>query len=583
MRWLLVMVGAGLLLPPCAGAEDAGNPYIAFDVAVDAPAPLRQAIERSLDIRSWQGFEYVTPELLDQLVVAAEQRIRDTLENEGYFSGRIDVGIDTSVEPRVVRASVLPGEPARVASVSISFAGPAAADPALATRLAAVRAGWRMPPGAVFRQDEWERAKTALVADLASVSFAAAALSASLARVEENLRDVNIVLEVDSGPPFYFGEVDIAGLERYPPELVRNLAPFRRGTPYTEELMRRFERRLALTGYFASVQATLDTATEAAANAPVSVSVIEALPRRVDVNLGFSTDTRLRFGVSYSDNDFFDRAFRFRTDLRLESLQQGLTASVERPPGTSGWINAFSGGALRTDIQDLQTDEWTLVAQRRRFDEHRQPAFSVEWTTERQEPRGAEATNTFATLLGYQYTWREVDDLLSPTRGWMLRLNAGIAPPGISSREFGQLMAAGVVYVPLSPRDELRLRADAGWIVSDTSEDIPQHFLFRTGGDTSVRGYEYQSLGVDTGEAIVGGRYLAVGSAEYTRWVGAAWGVAGFVDAGNATDDLDDFHLALGDGLGLRVRSPVGAFRFDLAYGEETSTVRLHFSLGVRF
>jgi translocation and assembly module TamA len=582
MRWLFVMVGAGLLLPPCAGAGEA-SPYIAFDVAVDAPAPLRQAIERSLDIRSWQGFEYVTPELLDQLAEAAGQRIRDTLESEGYFSGRIEMRIDTSVEPRVVRARVEPGEPARIASVSIGFTGPAAADAALAARLEAVRAGWQLPRGAVFRQDDWARAKTALVSDLASESFAAARLSSSLARVEEDLKDVNIVLEIDSGPPFYFGEVETTGLERYAPELVRNLAPFRRGTPYSTELMRRFERRLALTGHFASVQATLDTDPAVAAAAPVSVSVIEALPRRVDVNLGFSTDTLLRFGVAYSDNDFFDEAWRFRTDLRLESLQQGLTANVERPPGTSGWINAFSGAVLRTDIQDLRTDEWTLVAQRRRLDENRQPAFSVEWTTERQEPRGEEPSNSFATLLGYQHIWRSVDDLLSPTRGWMLRVNAGFAPPGISSRGFGQLMASGTVYVPLSPRDDLRFRADAGWIVSDTSEDIPQRYLFRTGGDTSVRGYEYQSLGVDTGDAIVGGRYLGVGSAEYTRWIGAAWGLAAFVDAGNATDDIEDFDPALGYGLGLRVRSPVGAFRFDLAYGEETSSVRLHFSLGVRF
>jgi translocation and assembly module TamA len=328
---------------------------------------------------------------------------------------------------------------------------------------------------------------------------------------------------------------------------------------------------------------TFDTDPALAASAPVGVSVIEALPRRIDVNLGFSTDTLLRFGVNYSDNNFFDEAYRFRTDLRIESLRQGLTANVERPPGRSGWINAFSAAALRTDIQDLQTDEWTLVAQRRRLDELSQPAFSVEWTTERQEPSGAPVNNTFATLFGYQHIWRSVDDLLSPTRGWMLRVNAGIAPPGISSREFGQLMASGTWYVPLTPRDDLRFRADAGWTIADTSEDIPQRFLFRTGGDTSVRGYEYQSLGVEEGDAIVGGRYLAVGSAEYVRWIGESWGLATFIDAGEATDEIGDFDLALGYGLGMRVRSPVGAFRFDLAYGQETSSVRLHFSLGVRF
>jgi translocation and assembly module TamA len=421
------------------------------------------------------------------------------------------------------------------------------------------------------------------VSDLASESFAGASLASSLARVEENLRDVNLVLEVASGPPFHFGGITVTGLERYRPELVDNLAPFRRGTPWSLELLRRFERRLALTGYFSAAQVSFDTDPAQAAAAPVAVSVIEALPRRVDVNLGFSTDTLLRFGVTYSDNDFFDEAWRFRSDLRLESLRQGLTAGLERPPGRSGWINAFSGAALRTDIQDLRTDEWTLVAQRRRLDEHSQPAFSVEWTTERQEPSGAPVNNTYATLIGYQHIWRSVDDLLSPTRGWMLRVNAGVAPPGLSTREFGQLMASGTWYVPLSPRDDLLFRADAGWVVAESSDDIPQRFLFRTGGDTTVRGYEYQSIGVEEGDAVVGGRYLGVASAEYTRWVGEAWGVAAFVDAGDATDEVDAFDPVLGYGLGLRVRSPVGAFRFDLAYGEEASSVRLHFSLGVRF
>lgn len=580
--WLPALFGACFLYAAGAFAEEA-NPYITFDMTVEAPARLQQAIERSLDIRSWQDFDYVTPELLDQLVEAAERRIRDALESEGYFSGRIDMRIDTAVEPRMVRASIQPGEPARIASVSIEFTGPAAEDPAIAARLAQIRADWRLPRGAVFRQDDWARAKTGLVSDLASVSFAGATLSSSLARVEENLADVNLSLEVASGPPFYFGGISVTGLERYRPELVENHAPFNRSTPYSAELLRRFERRLALTGHFSAVQVTFDTDPALAAAAPVAVSVIEAMPRRVDVNLGFSTDTLLRFGVNYGDNDFFNEAYRFRTDLRIESLRQGLTANVERPPGRSGWINAFSGAVLRTDIQDLQTDEWTLVAQRRRLDEHSQPAFSVEWTTERQEPGGAPASNAFATLFGYQHIWRSVDDLLSPTRGWMLRVNAGVAPPGISSREFGQLMASGTWYVPLTPRDDLRFRADAGWVIADTSEDIPQRFLFRTGGDTSVRGYEYQSLGVEEGDAIVGGRYLAVGSAEYVRWIGESWGVAAFVDAGDATDEVGDFDLALGYGLGMRVRSPVGAFRFDLAYGQETSSVRLHFSLGVRF
>lgn len=581
-RWLLVLLAAVTGFAPHAGADEASR-YIVFDVVIDAPAQLQQAIERALDIRSWRRFEYVTPELLDQLVEAAQKQTRNVLETEGYFSADVQTGIDTSVEPRRVRISVEPGEPARIESVVVEFTGAATTDPALASRLEQVRAAWLLPRGTQFRQEDWTRAKTAIVADLASVSFAAAHMTDSLARVEADLRNVNLRVVVDSGPPFYFGTISVSGLRRHEPELVENFAPFAAGTPYSLELLRRYERRLTVTGYFSSVRATLDTDVTVADRAPVTVGVIEALPRRVDATVGFSTDTRARLGIAYTDTDFLDRALRLRTDLRVESLRQGLTAGIERPPGRSGWIDAFTGAVLQTDIQDLRTNETTLAVQRRRLDERNEPAFGIEWTAEQQDLRGTPNTNAYATVLGYQHTWRALDDLLSPTQGWMLRLNAGVALPAISSREFGQLLASGTYYHALSPRDHLRFRADAGWIVADSSEDIPQHFLFRTGGDTSVRGYEFQSLGVEVGSAVVGGRYLGIGSAEYTRWVGESWGIAGFVDAGNATDDLDDFALAVGYGLGLRLRSPVGAFRFDLAYGQETSSVRLHFSLGVRF
>ncbi len=62
---------------------------------------------------------------------------------------------------------------------------------------------------------------------------------------------------------------------------------------------------------------------------------------------------------------------------------------------------------------------------------------------------------------------------------------------------------------------------------------------------------------------------------EATHWIREAWGIAAFVDAGNATDTLSDTHLALGYGLGLRVRSPLGPFRVDLAYGQDVHKVRV--------
>ena len=126
-------------------------------------------------------------------------------------------------------------------------------------------------------------------------------------------------------------------------------------------------------------------------------------------------------------------------------------------------------------------------------------------------------------------------------------------------------------------------RADAGAVLAPTRDGIPSPLLFRTGGDTTVRGYAFDSLGVPLGTAVVGGRYYAVGSIEAIRWIGEAWGLAAFVDAGNAVDSLSDFHIAVGYGIGVRIRTPLGPFRLDLAYGQEVHQVRLHFPVGLSF
>jgi translocation and assembly module TamA len=88
---------------------------------------------------------------------------------------------------------------------------------------------------------------------------------------------------------------------------------------------------------------------------------------------------------------------------------------------------------------------------------------------------------------------------------------------------------------------------------------------------------------VQQGDAVVGGRYYAVASVELDHWISEAFGLAVFVDAGNATDELNSFSPAVGYGVGARLRTPIGPFRLDLAYGEQVKKFRVHFSVGLSF
>jgi len=127
------------------------------------------------------------------------------------------------------------------------------------------------------------------------------------------------------------------------------------------------------------------------------------------------------------------------------------------------------------------------------------------------------------------------------------------------------------------------VRGEAGVVLADTREGVVSSFLFRTGGDQSIRGYAYESIGVPQGQATVGGRYVALGSVELTRWITESLGAAIFIDAGDAFDEPGAFDAAIGIGAGIRWRSPIGPFRADLAYGERSEKIRLHFSVGFNF
>ncbi|MCB1897101.1 MAG: BamA/TamA family outer membrane protein, partial [Rhodocyclaceae bacterium] len=159
----------------------------------------------------------------------------------------------------------------------------------------------------------------------------------------------------------------------------------------------------------------------------------------------------------------------------------------------------------------------------------------------------------------------------------------GAAKAVLSTQNFVRSYGRLQVFLPVAERDVLTLRGELGKTVASSRDGIPQDFLFRAGGSQSVRGYGYRSLGVEDGGAIVGGRYLATMSAEYTRWRPDGFGYAAFVDAGNAVDEADEYRPLLGYGIGGRWKSPAGPLALDLAYGQDERRFRLHFAILVAF
>jgi len=566
------------------GAPRATEAPFRFRVELDGPRALADTLSASLGLVRWQSYEDMTQDLFDRLAREAIGEAHEAAATEGYFSAGVDIAVDTSRTPAVVTVHVTPGDATHIREVDLHVTGPASEDPAAgAQAIDKVRGEWRLPIGAIFRQSAWTTSKERAVATLAAQRYAAAKLASSEAYIDPEARAADLHVEIDSGPPFHVGPLQVQGTRRYDESLVRNYSTLQRGAPYALADLDQYVRRLNATGYFASVHAVIDTDPAHADDAPVTVSVIEAPPKRLETGVGFSTDTRLRASLNYRDVDFANRALQFTTDLSIEQALQNASVRLVRPPDERGWSLAGTFSVQRTDISGLITDTTSIGGQRISLDERNQWQYGPAFIVDRQKPTGGEIIDSHALYVDVQRAWRRMDDLAAPTRGYATLVEIGAGVPGVSSRNFGRVVARFAGWHPIDRDDDLSMRLEGGVVIASSRKGVPSTLLFRTGGDQTVRGYAFNSLGLREGDATLPGRYYALASVEATHWFREALGGAVFVDAGNAADKPTDLEPALGYGVGLRVRTPIGPLRLDVAYGARAHGVRVHFSVGLAF
>jgi translocation and assembly module TamA len=153
----------------------------------------------------------------------------------------------------------------------------------------------------------------------------------------------------------------------------------------------------------------------------------------------------------------------------------------------------------------------------------------------------------------------------------------------LSDVSFAQGNAETKWIVPLLKKGRFITRGNVGYTAISSIFELPASYRYFAGGDQSIRGYDFKSLGpVDEEGNVIGGKYLFVGSGEYDYRIVGNWRIAAFFDFGNAFNDVDDLEIEQGAGIGVRWQTPIGAIRVDLASAltEPDNPWRIHIWIG---
>jgi translocation and assembly module TamA len=595
---------APLTLAQPTATDAAERAPASFDIRIEAPEEVRTLLDRHLELQRYREVSDLDASELERLLVLARQDAAQLLGTLGYFSAQIDIRQEPGGSGRpVIAVYVAPGPLTAVGAVDLRFHGEIAQaeDPDARAQRRGIEADWQLKSGRRFSQSAWEEAKTQALRQLLARRYPAGRISDSLAEVDPDTHRADLRLTLDSGPLYRLGPLQVTGLQRYDPALLR-LTGLTPGEVYDQRKLLEAQQRLTASGYFDSAYLSVEPGADPAA-APVNVQLREAKAQKVVMGLGFATDSGPRLSLEHVHNQMPLLGWRAQTKLQLDRKSPFAQTQWTSLPNADLWRWV---GALRLDRQDdgtLVTDTQRWRMGRTQTGERIDRNIYLQYDRSMVQGIGetgasASATGEGASLsMHYAWTRRAFDSLPFPSRGHALSAEAGAGTTLEGQRQpYLRGLGRWTGIVPLGADDapsqalraRLALRLEGGAVGARREAQIPSAQLFRAGGDTSVRGYGLREIGLPLANGSTGpGRYMGTGSIEWQQplrrqGVASAWEGTLFVDAGDVAERADQLGraLAVGLGSGLRWKSPVGPLQVDLAYGVKVQTWRLHLSVG---
>lgn len=438
------------------------------------------------------------------------------------------------------------------------------------------------------------------VAGWRAQGHAKATLSRQELVADHTARRIRADLTLEPGPRLRFGPLVLLSESDVRRQRILDIAGLPEGEVFSPEEIRLSTERLRRTGAFSAVALSEAEEIGPGDTLAINAETTDAAKRR----LGFGAEVSTLEGVTVS-------AFWLHRNLLGGAERLRLNAEVSGIGGNSGGTDYKLGARFErpatfnedTDFYALarleQLDEKSFYS--RQFDieagikriasPERTYTLGLGLRTAQTRDVFGENTYTLMTLpLSAEFDYR--DDRLDPKDGFYIKADAMpfVAISGSDNGVRSFVDARGYKTFGTARPVTLALRGQFGSVYGPELSRTPADYLYYSGGGGTVRGQEYQSLGVPIGDDKTGGRSFVGLSAELRVGVTDSIGIVGFADAGYVGEE--EFYDGSGTwhsgaGLGLRYNTAIGPIRLDVAVptsGPETGeNVQVYIGIGQSF
>jgi outer membrane protein assembly complex protein YaeT len=525
-------------------------------------------------------------------------RLRQLYRSRGWYEARVAHDLELPAEGRALVAvvSVDEGPRVEVARVDVRLDGVALAegDRQALLRFLPIR------PGLPFTQDGYDAGFAYLGAWYREHGHARVAVTKA-AHVRLDRHTATVRYAVASGPACTFGETVVAGTRDVDAAVVRRELAWAPGDRFRQSRIEQTRANLSGLNLFRLIRVD----EQAGDGSPVDmrVRVEDMPPREIRLGIGYDTEEQARVLASWRHYDFLGGARQLGFTARASLIERAIAADFLQPhfPGARNRTRLlFAQAQEEEDAFTLDRTrlsprlEWQASPHVTGFASYRieyDGLTSVRSALRRRFP-GIAPRDGLLSGLGLGIDWNRTDDLLDPTRGFILR---GTFEPigGVFGGDFAFVRGTveGRLYRLLVRRLGVAARLRLGTAEpTDGSREVPLFERFYAGGINSVRGYGRWRIGPLVDDEPAGGRSVLESSVELRHPIVDDVSGVVFVDGGQVSPRSLTFpvrRLAYGTGLGVRYKSPVGALGADLGFPLDPppgdQRWQLHVSLGASF
>lgn len=525
-----------------------------------------------------------------------QKQLRDTLEKAlapyGYYHSQHSAEISKNT----LLLTVSLGKPIRIDTINKTLTGDGENDSAFVALFNA----YPQKQGDPLNQPAYGKYKTDIFNYALSHGFFDFTWKTTSIDITRDKHAATLTLTATTGPQYLFGDIRIKG-DNKSLALLERIKPFNTGDKYRVDQLTEFNRTLNDTGYFQVVIAR-PIVKEAQNNyVPIDITLVHRPEDSFNVGVGVSTDTGGRVSFNWDHPWASSRGASISSEMFLSEREQEVRGQYKLPlKNITSDYATFDIGYSFLDDDDQSTNSETLTLSASRY--WRKPTlpwqFGTSLTFLRENFRQAlsEPITTQLLLSGFSANYLNAKGDLGNRTGFKIDNSIEVGSEAIVSDIDIAKVLVDSQWIKSFGKHRLYLRGQLGAIATSDFNAVPSSLRFFTGGDQTIRGFEFQTIssGVtvptptednpeQTDFLPQGGRFLATASIEYAYPISEKWRAAVFVDAGTATNNFAG-EWAGSTGIGAHWLTLIGPVRFYIAVGrneiDPDTSFRFHFLLG---